>query len=189
MLKNLKMLLIFDFKNRTLIFIFSDSHVLINYPRTIEHSLRRYSLFDTRSDSSRKRQRESRKERKEAEKIEKQQEIKRLKNLKKKEIQQKLAQIAQIAGDNVMVPKEVLDTPFDDNEHDVMMNQAFGNDYYNQKETEKPTWEEDIDITDLAKTTGQPESNANFNQNDSDRLQKYLDEYYQLDYEDMVTCF
>ncbi|CAG8438802.1 8730_t:CDS:10 [Ambispora leptoticha] len=159
------------------------SSKIITHSRNIEGSVRR-------KDTKRKHQRQAREERKEEEKLKKREELKRLKNLKKKEIHEKLMQIKEITGNpNVGFDDVDLEEDFDPEKYDKRMNSVFNEDFYEQEdEDEKPEWDDDIDIDDIKDRKKQK-----FNEKprlDDERKRKfdeYLDEYYQLDYEDIVA--
>ncbi|KAJ1680140.1 Ribosome biogenesis protein Kri1 [Spiromyces aspiralis] len=114
------------------------------YSRNIDESLRR-------TDNQRKLARERVKERKQLEKEQKMEEIKRLKNLKRKEIFEKLKKIQEITGNSKVGVDDIdLEGEFDPEKYDAQMTSVFDEGYYNEAENTKPTWADDIDISDLA---------------------------------------
>ncbi|KAJ3274803.1 KRRI-Interacting protein 1 [Terramyces sp. JEL0728] len=138
---------------------------VITHARDIPGSIRR-------KDNTRILQRQSVQERKEMEKQKKKEDLKRLKNLKREELANKLRQIKEMAGGDLIGLDEMeLDKEFDPNAYDNKMNEVFTKDYYSKADLKKtgkpkkPVFEDDIDINDI---------------------EKYMDEYYQLDYEDVV---
>ncbi|KAJ1646748.1 Ribosome biogenesis protein Kri1 [Coemansia asiatica] len=203
------------------------------YPREIEGSVRR-------KDERRKLARERAKERKLGKKREKAEELKRIKNLKKKEILEKLKEIQGITGNKTVGFDTLdLDGDFDPSKFDSQMETIFSGDYYKEGDTEKPTWDDDIDIGDIVgeeeeeeaeqqqqqskkgKRSGKKGKEAakrshgndddddfimdadyldDANQNAAvnpeafestkaelkDKVSEYLDNYYQLDFEDVV---
>ncbi|CAG8488441.1 16127_t:CDS:10 [Dentiscutata erythropus] len=141
------------------------------YSRNVVDSVRR-------SDNKRKIQRQVRSERKNEEKNRKMEELKRLKNLKKKEIFDKLQKIKEITGNETVGFDEVdLEEDFDPEKYDKKVQNIFDSNYYAQEaDADKPEWEEDIE--DIVKNEQKKKAKQNFD--------KYLDEYYQLDYEDII---
>ncbi|KAL1916494.1 uncharacterized protein VTP21DRAFT_5685 [Calcarisporiella thermophila] len=117
---------------------------IMTYSRNVEGSVRR-------KDDKRKQKREALKQRKEEEKLQKKEELKRLKNLKKKEIFEKLKQIQEITGNTSVGLDEVdLEGEFDPDKYDEKMSKMFDDDYYEQEDKNaKPTWDDDIDISDI----------------------------------------
>ncbi|KAJ2635600.1 Ribosome biogenesis protein Kri1 [Coemansia sp. RSA 1286] len=114
-----------------------------SYPREIEGSVRR-------KDDRRKLARERAKERKVEKKREKAEELKRLKNQKKKEILEKLKDIQGITGNKTVGFDALdLDGEFDPTKFDTQMDTIFNGDYYKEGDSEKPTWDDDIDIGDI----------------------------------------
>lgn len=127
------------------------SHI-VTHARDIPGSLRR-------KDTKRSEIRQRRTERKEDERQQKIEELKRLKNLKKQEIWDKLHQIKEMTGNEKIGFDEVdLDKDFDPKEWDSKMSSAYNDDYYKEEfgdededgqDLVKPTWNDDIDISDL----------------------------------------
>ncbi|KAJ1816802.1 Ribosome biogenesis protein Kri1, partial [Coemansia sp. RSA 2598] len=200
-----------------------------SYPREIEGSVRR-------KDERRKLARERAKERKLEKKREKAEELKRMKNQKKKEILEKLKEIQGITGNRTVGFDTLdLDGDFDPSKFDSQMNAIFNGDYYNEGDSEKPTWDDDIDISDIVgeeeagmqpkkgkrggnKGKGAAKRSHNDGDGDvddfimdadyldgaqrsadvdseviesskaelKDKVSEYLDNYYQLDFEDVV---
>ncbi|GJE97316.1 Kri1 domain-containing protein [Phanerochaete sordida] len=117
------------------------------YPRTLNETVRR-------EESSRKAERERRKARKEEEMLKKKEEVKRLKALKMKEIRSKLERIGKEGGKHVDETEALqeldLDSDWDPEKHDNQMTKIYGMDEADDDfDAEKPTWDDDIDITDI----------------------------------------
>ena len=180
---------------------------ITTHARAIPTSLRR-------TDDKRKRMREKKLARKESEKQNKEQELMRLKNLKKQEILTKLETIKEVAGGDLVGFDEIdLEKDFDPDEFDGKMQQTFGEEYYqDQDASKKPVFEDDIDINDILESSSSSkkknkkprqddfimdadyiETEMEMDQepikepNDKRKLEAYLDEYYQLNYEDIVA--
>ncbi|KZV61949.1 Krr1-domain-containing protein [Peniophora sp. CONT] len=122
-----------------------------SFPRTIE-SVRRPSEHAEK----RKEARERRKERKEAEKAQKKEEVQRLKNLKLKEMNVKLERIGKEGGWASAQALQALDVDgdWDPEEYDrqmaAVLQEVEGEDDAELVDDEKPTWDDDIDIGDIA---------------------------------------
>lgn len=118
--------------------------------------------------SSRKRHREAESMRKEEEKKQRESDKNRLRKLKVDELQEKVNQIKEVAG--LRASKftdedwaKFLDASWDDKNWEEEMQKRFGEDYYAEEEEDagsdgeggrkkrpkKPTWDDDIDITDI----------------------------------------
>ncbi|KAJ3259563.1 KRRI-Interacting protein 1 [Boothiomyces macroporosus] len=158
---------------------------VITHARDIPGSIRR-------KDNKRVLQRQSIQERKELEKQKKKEDLKRLKNLKREELANKLQQIKEMAGGDLIGLDEVdLEKEFDPNDYDNKMNQVFTEDYYSKADLKKtgkpkkPVFEDDIDISDLVPPEEKEETKT-VDPKIKDDVQKYMDEHYQLDYEDIV---
>ncbi|CAG8548208.1 2876_t:CDS:2 [Paraglomus brasilianum] len=130
---------------------------ILTHSRNVEGSVRR-------KDNKRQLQRQSRTQRKSEEKLKREEELKRLKNLKKKEIYEKLHKIKEITGnENVGFDEVDLEEDFDPEKYDAKMNEVFNEEYYSAKDSKnKPTKQE------------------------KKKFEEYLDEYYQLDYDDII---
>lgn len=115
------------------------------FPRNLTSTVRR-------EESSRKAERERRKARKEEELLKKREEVKRLKALKMKEIREKLERIGKEGGKKLEETEALqeldLDSDWDPEKHDKQMSKIYGADEPDPDE-EKPTWDDDIDITDI----------------------------------------
>ncbi|CAO3668362.1 unnamed protein product [Umbelopsis vinacea] len=112
---------------------------LVSHARETEGSVRK-------KDNRRKQQREARSGRKEEEKLQKAEELKRLKNLKMKEIHERLKKIQEITGNSVVGLDNIdLDGDFDPDTYDKQMTHVFNDDFYTGDDSEKPTWDDDID--------------------------------------------
>ncbi|KAK4055204.1 Kinetochore protein Spc24 [Microbotryomycetes sp. JL201] len=105
----------------------------------------------TTAVSARARAREAAKERKEQEKQARKEEIRRLKALKRKQVEDKLLQLVQVAGQGTKGLEELdLEGDWDPEEHDRKMAQVYGEEYGQMEDDDfKPTWDDDIDITDI----------------------------------------
>ncbi|GAA5980013.1 hypothetical protein JCM10908_001498 [Rhodotorula pacifica] len=105
----------------------------------------------TTAVSARARAREAAKERKEAEKLQRKEELRRLKALKRKEVEERLKQVLEAAGKGTKNLEEIdLEGEWDEEKHEEAMRKVY-DEQYNELEDEdfKPTWDDDIDITDL----------------------------------------
>lgn len=173
---------------------------IATYPRQIEGSLRR-------PDNRRREQRAARQSRKKEEKEKQREELKRLKNLKKAEIQEKLRRIQAISGSGRVAEAGLdLESDFDPETHDQKMQTLFGDDYYregNQDGDGKPVWSESEGEEEgtpavlsqasetVKKVLKKVQKKSKAAESDDKKkvsklVGKYLDEYYQLDYEDMI---
>lgn len=167
---------------------------IVTYSRHVDGSMRR-------EDNKRKEQRAARKMKKEEEKSKQQEELKRLKNLKKQEIQEKLKKIQDISGNDRVLDEGIdLESDFDSDAHDRKMSKLFDDNYYGDELDggKKPEWsdtdkEEDqsgdgneIQQKVIRKAT-KSISKLVKKTPDAKQLGEYLDEYYQLDYEDMIA--
>ncbi|KAJ1951357.1 Ribosome biogenesis protein Kri1 [Linderina macrospora] len=176
---------------------------ITSYPRNIEGSMRR-------KDDRRKLARERAKERKEEVKRQKAEELKQLKNRKRKEIIDKLKEIQGITGNkHVGVDNLDLDGDFDPSKFDTQMDQMFGDEYYENGDLEKPTWDADIDVGDIVSGAAGDDNDEDFNMDADymeggagpsqraaefgahkaalkDKVATYMDDLYQLDFEDIV---
>lgn len=170
------------------------------YSRTIEGSMRR-------EEGNRKEQRKSAKDRKALEKLQKDEELKRLKNLKMAEIKKKLEKITSTSGNKIFTPIEEvadeLEDDFDPEKHDKLMKKLICEDQ-NDAEDDKPVFSSDseIDFTSdeeekkpvIKKATKAlkkavkklSKEEAGDEEAEKARLSKYLDELYNMDYEDLI---
>ena len=104
-----------------------------------------------RKDDSRKRKRLERKERKAAERKAKEEQLRRLKNAKREEMEAKLKQIKSVLGQVEERGKAVdeatmlklMEGDYDPEEFEKMMNEAYGDDFYQQEDAE---WKTDTDV-------------------------------------------
>ena len=104
-----------------------------------------------RKDDTRKQKRQERKERKAAERKAKEEQLRRLKNAKREEMEQKLKQIKRVLGDvegRGMVVDEatmlkLMEGDYDPETFEQMMNEAYGDDFYQQQDAE---WKTDRDV-------------------------------------------
>ncbi|KRY52549.1 Protein KRI1 -like protein, partial [Trichinella britovi] len=171
-----------------------NAHTIITYPRDVKDSLRR-------KDDSRKQIRERQKERKEREKVKREEEIKLLKNLKKKEISEKLEKIKETAKlESISLNDYDLDGDYDPDEHDRKMKETFNDEYYSrgdadQKRPQFSDSDDDEHFDNDEPTISSANTYRSINkklkeevlaQNSEIDVEKYFDEYYKLDYEDVI---
>lgn len=174
---------------------------------TYVEEIKRKSVRDI-TNPSRKRQRESKKKRKEEERIRQVEELKRLKNLRKEEILGKLERLKKVSGNNrIGSDMESLldDEPFDPEHYDKKMSEMFNDEFYDKKdhrkelkesrlseEEEEPTLQDDDDNNNFLgnnKTLGKVKKSLDkyfFSMKNDPEIEKCLDEYYRLDYEDKI---
>lgn len=173
------------------------------FSRNIEGSMRR-------EENKRKEQRASAKERKALEKLQKEEELKRLKNLKMAEIKKKLEKITATSGKKTVASVEEvaddLEGDFDPEKHDKLMQKLIENENDEEDDEDKPVFSSDseIDYTSdeeekkpaikkatkaLKKAIKKQEEETDENTSEAAekaRLTKYLDELYNMDYEDLI---
>ncbi|XP_045136105.1 protein KRI1 homolog isoform X2 [Portunus trituberculatus] len=119
-----------------------DEEFIKKYPRIIQDSMRA-------KDERRKQKRIALKERKQKEKEVKRQEIERLKALKYKEIEAKIDKIKEASGNqDIDLGEKLFEEDFDEEQHDQVMSEMFGEDYYavDDGNDEKPVFDNDEDI-------------------------------------------
>ena len=94
-------------------------------------------------------------------------ELKRLKNLKRQEIQDKISRIREAAGvaEGLEMDSLGLDLEgyYDPIAHDAKMAAVFNDSFYGDAQTDayrKPSWNEDIDISDIVSINGQKPEEA-----------------------------
>lgn len=171
-------------------------------PRVVEGTVRK-------KGEVRKTQRQKKAERLAEEKKMREEELKRLKNLKKKEIVEKLEKIKTVAGASAGLPslgEDDLEEDFDPLEYDRKMQEAFGESYYQEEDAEigdevdeeeglveKPNFDEEDEELGLPKgwdkqqggfAAARKTQKVSFK--DKIAVDKNLEEYYKLDYEDMI---
>ena len=169
-------------------------------PRVVEGTVRK-------KGEERKTQRQRKAERLAEEKRVREEELKRLKNLKKKEILEKLEKIKTVAGATAgltSLGEDDLGEDFDPNEYDRKMQEAFGDSYYQEEDDEignevdeeeglieKPNFDEEDKELGLPKgwdkkgfAAAHKTQKVSFK--DKIAVDKNLEEYYKLDYEDMI---
>ncbi|XP_017695625.1 PREDICTED: protein KRI1 homolog, partial [Lepidothrix coronata] len=107
------------------------------FPRHIPTSVRR-------RDERRKEKREQLRERKKKERARRREELKQLKNLKRQELAARLARIRDASGSDAFgLTDSQLQEDFDPAQHDQLMAEWFGEEYYGRGEEEKPQFEEE----------------------------------------------
>lgn len=157
--------------------------VQVNFhARRIEDSLRR-------PDERRKRARETRKKRKDKEKLLKAEEIKHLKNLKKKEVQSRLIALQEAAGSGVDFSGIDLDADFDPEEFSKQMDKKFGEDYYKQEDKDLAGRQDVAIVSEHRPNVSDVLQDNDVNADEPGlhtAVERLMDEYYQLDYEDIV---
>lgn len=170
-------------------------------PRVVDGTVRK-------KGEVRKTQRQKKAERLAEEKKAREEELKRLKNLKKKEIVEKLEKIKTVAGATAGLASLVeddLEEDFDPLEYDRKMQEAFGESYYQEEDAEignevddegiieKPNFDEEDEELGLPKdwdkkaggfAAAHKTQKVSFK--DKIAVDKNLEEYYKLDYEDMI---
>ncbi|KAM8793880.1 protein KRI1 homolog [Eudromia elegans] len=117
-----------------------DAQQVRTYPRSVAGSVRR-------RDERRKEKREQIRERKRKEKARKREELKQLKNLKREEIAARLERLRQASG-GAGFSERLLSDDFDPAQHDRLMGEFFGDDFYGREEEEKPQFEEEEGLED-----------------------------------------
>lgn len=175
------------------------------FARNIEGSMRR-------EESKRKEQRKSAKERKALEKLQKEEELKRLKNLKMAEIKKKLEKITKVSAIpsskiNIEDIADEMEGDFDPEKHDKLLKKLIPDEDDGEDEG-KPVFSSDseIDYTSdeedekkkpavkkatkaikkALKKAQKSEETDEADEAEKARLSKYLDEIYNLDYEDLI---
>lgn len=186
------------------------------FPRNIPTSVRR-------RDERRKEKREEIRERKRKEKQRHREELKQLKNLKRAEVAARLHRLHRASGTGTGLTAAALEGDFDPEQHDRLMAECFGDEYYGQEEEEKPQFEAEEGLEDdwnWDTWTGPAEGGAEREPHCEDpdfvmdadyspapppqrfrdalerhkppfdpgcsTLQRYLDEFYGLDHEDVI---
>ncbi|GAA6001833.1 hypothetical protein JCM10207_002341 [Rhodosporidiobolus poonsookiae] len=125
---------------------------LITHSRGAVSSVRK----PTATMNARQRAREAQKERKEEEKLQRKEEVRRLKALKRKEVEDKLKQLVEAAGAGTKGLEEMdLEGEWDEKKHEEEMKKIYGEEYDAMEDDGfKPTWDDDIDITDIVGPDG-----------------------------------
>ncbi|KAL6841232.1 hypothetical protein ACP4OV_028750 [Aristida adscensionis] len=180
---------------------------VLGHSRIVEGSVRK-------KESSRKQQRKSKEERIAQAKQEQAEELKHLKNLKKKEIAEKLERIRMIAGIDAdaacKLGADDLDEDFDPEDYDRKMKQMFDESYYEaddvdpefgsgeEMDLEKPDFDKEDELLGLPKgwaldqseepstSTDGKAAKGKISLKDKVELEKEMEEYYKLDYEDTI---
>lgn len=116
------------------------------------------------TENTRKRQRETKAERKAEEKRERDAEKARFKKLMVKDVMRKMETLKKFIGDDASKFSEAdFEGEFDDTEWDKKMQQVFNEEYY-AGDTEKPKWDDEVDMGDIVV----PDSDDEDNDNDDD---------------------
>lgn len=158
-----------------------------SHARTVDGSMRR-------PDDRRKAAREARRQRKQHEKLLKTEEIKQLKNVKKREIESRLLALQEAAGDGADFTGFDLDGDFDPDDFSKQMESRFGDDYYeNEDEAMKAVAKSDAVLASDVRLEpkisrgdgGEDEDGVENGANRGD-VERLMDEYYALDYEDII---
>ncbi|CAE6502586.1 unnamed protein product [Rhizoctonia solani] len=136
-----------------------NAHIIATHPRNVT-SVRR-------TDTTRKEAREKRKERKAEKMLAKKEEVKRLKSLKMREFKDKLEKVRMEGGFGVKSKGEQkaveeegledygalgkldLDGDWDPDQHDAQMKSLYAEYEEYEDDDQKPTWDDDIDVSDL----------------------------------------
>ncbi|KAF8719416.1 hypothetical protein HU200_024129 [Digitaria exilis] len=180
---------------------------VMGHSRVVEGSVRK-------KESSRKQQRKSKEERMARAKQEQAEELKHLKNLKKKEIAEKLERIRMIAGIEgdaaCKLGADDLEEDFDPEDYDKKMQEMFDDSYYEaddvdpefgsgeEMDLEKPDFDKEDELLGLPKGWASEKSKeastategkatkGKISLRDKVELEKEMEEYYKLDYEDTI---
>nr|XP_056704289.1 protein KRI1 homolog [Euleptes europaea] len=151
------------------------AQLLKSHPRVIATSVRQ-------KDERRKEKRLEIRERKRKAREHKQEELKQLKNLKRQEILQRLEKLREITGSETNPFQEGhLEADFDPAQHDQLMEELFGDEYYGVDEEEKPQFETEDGSEDewnWDKWTGQegPESEAEASLQQAEEYQPHCED-------------
>ncbi|XP_022680811.1 calcium-dependent protein kinase 1 [Setaria italica] len=180
---------------------------VMGHSRVVEGSVRK-------KESSRKQQRKSKEERMARAKQEQAEELKHLKNLKKKEIAEKLERIRMIAGIEgdaaCKLGADDLEEDFDPEDYDKKMQEMFDDSYYEaddvdpefgsgeEMDLKKPDFDKEDELLGLPKgwdsenckeessATDGKATKGKISLKDKVELEKEMEEYYKLDYEDTI---
>lgn len=162
-----------------------DSAKIATHSREVTGSLRR-------PDERRKKARRARLQRKLLEKAAKAEELKQIKNAKKREIEARLLAIREAAGDGAVDLKGIdLEGDYDPDKFDKQMQERFGDEYYSREDDEMA----DIDTGEGATATeaevarkrnNQSRNTKETNADQHEDVDRLMDEYYKLNYEDIV---
>ncbi|CAD6338341.1 unnamed protein product [Miscanthus lutarioriparius] len=180
---------------------------VMGHSRVVEGSVRK-------KESSRKQQRKSKEERMARIKQEQAEELKHLKNLKKKEIAERLERIRMIAGIEgdaaCKLGADDLEEDFDPEDYDKKMQEMFDDSYYEaddvdpefgsgeEMDLEKPNFDKEDELLGLPKGWASDQSKEESTATDAKgakgkislkdkvELEKEMEEYYKLDYEDTI---
>lgn len=155
-----------------------DGAQVVSHARKVADSMRR-------PDDRRKRARQARRLRKQQEKLAKTEEIKHLKNLKKSEVEARLLAIQEAAGDGIDVSGIDLDRDFDPDEFNKQMESRFGDDYYAQDDEDmKQLTKDGVAVASEKRLPAR--STKDVSEDLRSDVNRLMDEYYNLDYEDIV---
>lgn len=162
-----------------------DSTKIATHSREVTGSLRR-------PDERRKKARKARLQRKLLEKAAKAEELKQLKNAKKREIEARLLAIREAAGDDVVDLKGIdLEGDYDPEKFDKQMQERFGDEYYSREDDAMVDMEADegataTEVEVARKGKGQAKDPKDSQKSESENFDRLMNEYYQLDYEDII---
>ncbi|TDL23117.1 Krr1-domain-containing protein [Rickenella mellea] len=156
--------------------------VIPTHPRNIDSLVRR-------EDSARKEARERKKQRKEEKLLKKREEVRRMRALKMKEVRQKLERIGKEGGksvDDEAFAELDLEGDWDPEKHDQQMAGIYGDDEQLEEDAddvdvEKPTWDDDIDITDIVPPVTATESHVTSQSKKKKKKKKRDEEAMDLD--------
>jgi protein KRI1 len=157
---------------------------VVSHARTVDGSMRR-------PDERRKAVREARRRRKQHEKLVKTEEIKMLKNVKKSEIAARLLALQEAAGDGADFAGFDLDADFDPDDFGKQMEARFGDEYYaHGDEGMEGLRDDDLVVASekrLAPKVGDAgEGGGEAEASMREDVERLMDEYYSLDYEDII---
>lgn len=151
---------------------------ITSHARVIPDSMRR-------PDERRKLAREARRDRKNRERALKIEDLKRLKNEKKRDIQARLLAIQEAAGDDVDINGMDLDGDFDPDKFNEEMERRFGDDYY-AREDEEMNRELGKGVEHASEKRVQAKEGLEAPEDVRKDVDKLMEEYYNLDFEDIV---
>ena len=172
---------------------------VVSHPRSTDASIRKQAEAGRKREAA-----EARRARKEEARAQKRQELQRLKNLKKQEVLERLRAIQEVSGAAVPLSEVDLSGEFDPEDHDRQMAAMFSDDFYAQEDAEYAHEQEAWDGDDWGEGGGgggggkrgkrgrgsmeslAKELSAHGSDGVRKTAQQYMDEYYGLDYEDLI---